>query len=247
MRKVRSVSTLILGLALVASGASPAFAAGELEVSADGVTWGRTLGAPLFDEVSLIPATHSSAGFLLRNSGAEPGFLRVVLQDVSSNSMTFMSALGIEITVDGDPGPVTPIDAATPCRVVFAGELMAGESVPVVVTVSLGNLSGKHGQGSSAQFAIGVELTDTRLGEIPPTDCGSPDTVIEITPFDNRVATMVGLGVVPNTWQLYEEHLLTVLLVALALGAGVHWIVAGWSRRRDERDLAEQQYWEDPA
>lgn len=247
MRKIPRISALVLGVLLVVPGESPAFAAGEIEVSPDGVTWGSTLSAPLFESVALVPRSSASAGFDIRNTGDEPGFLRIVLQDVTSTSAAFAGALSIFLSVDGIAGSSAPISTATPCHVLFEGALGEGESAPVVATVALADLSGTQAQAATAQFRIGVELTDTRLDELPPTDCGSPDTVIEITPFDNRVATIVGLGVIPNTWQLYEEYLLVVLLAALALGASAHWVVAGWLLRRDEHELAEQQYREDLA
>lgn len=247
MRKVPGISALVLGLLLVVPGASPAFAAGEIEVSSDGVTWGSTLSAPLFANVALVPRSSASADFAVRNSGDEPGLLRIVLQDVTSTNASFAGALSIALTVDSVVAPAAAVSTATPCRVLFEGVLGEGDSVPVGVTVALADLSGTQAQGATAQFRIGVELSDARLHALPPTDCGSPDTVIDITPFDNRIATIVGLGVIPNTRQLYEEYLLVVLLAALALGASARWVVAGWLRRRDELELAEQQYREDLA
>ncbi|MBX3094474.1 MAG: hypothetical protein KF680_08065 [Cryobacterium sp.] len=247
MRKVPGISALVLGLMLAVPGATPAFAAGEIAVSSDGTTWGSDLSAPLFDSVALVPRSSASAEFSVRNTGDEPGLLRIVLQDVTSTNPVFADALSIALAVDGVAGPAAAVSTATPCRVLFEGALGEGESVPVVTTLALADLSGTQAQGATAQFRLGIELSGTGLGQVPPTDCGSPDTMIELTPFDNRIATIVGLGVIPNTWQLYEEYLLVILLTALALGAGMHWVAAGWLRRRDERELAEQQYQEDLA
>lgn len=235
-----------LALTLVLAPAA-AFAAGQIEASPDGVNWGSGLPVPLFDGVSLVPMGNASAPFQLRNSGDEPGYLRVVVQDVSSDSTALLDALSIALEVDGTSGPLTPVGSAAPCRVVFEGELLAGESVPVLTTVSLGNLSGSQGQGATAHFALGIELTDSSPGSLLPTDCGSPETVIEITPFDNRVATLVALGVEPNTARLLEEYWVVLLLAALLAGVAAQWAVAESLRRRDERMYEQLQYLEDLA
>lgn len=252
MRAVRlnrrgiAVATGVI-LLLTFGQAAAATAAGEIEVSHDGTSWGAQFDEPLFTGVSLVPRGSASAEFSVRNSGDNDGFLRVVLQDVAHSSQILADALSISLTTTGAGGVAVPLSAAASCQVLFEGELAAGETVPVVATLALADLSGTQGQGETATFGVGIQLSDTTLGVLPPTDCGSPDTVIEFAPFDNRVATLVLLGMEPNTAQLYEELLVLLLIAALGLGVGVQGGVARWQRRQFERNVDQLQYLEDLA
>lgn len=246
-RRPAGASVVTLAVALVVLPAIPAAAAGEIEVSSDGSSWGSQLAQPLFSGVALVPLGSAAADFLLRNSSGDDAFLRIVLQDVNFSSPALGDALSLDLVLGGVPGEPAALSSATPCRVLFEGELAAGVSRPVVTTLSLGNLDGRQGQGDTARFSIGIQLSDSTLGGLPPTDCGSPTTVIDVTAFDSRVATIASLGVVPNTWQLFEELLVLFLVVALIVGAAGQWAVAAWIRRRRELAEHESQYLEDLA
>lgn len=227
--------------------AATAIAAGEIEVSPDGSAWGDVLADPLFSNLALVPRGSADAQFSLRNASGDDAFVRIVLQDVEVSSAVLGDALQLGISLGGADGTAAAIGSADPCRVLFEGRLATGQQRPVVATVSLADLSGVQGQGETASFSIGIQLSDTSLGDLPPTDCGEPDTVIEITEFDSRVATIASLGVVPNTWQLFEEYLLLLLIAALFVGATAQWFLLWWRRHRDERDDEERQYSEDLA
>src|SRR5690606_12093870 len=154
---------------------------------------------------------------------------------VTFSSAVLGDAMQLGISLGGIDGAPAALSSARPCQVLFEGELAAGQARPVVATVSLGDLSGTQGQGESAQFSIGIQLSDASLGDRPLTDCGSPGTVVEITEFDSRVATIASLGVLPNTWQLFEEYLVPLFVAALFVGVTAHWFLMWWQRRRDER------------
>lgn len=241
-----ALAALTLLSALVLVPTSAAYAEGEVEVSPDGTAWGHTLSAPLFEGIALVPRGSASSTFMLRNSSEIGAFVRVVLQDVTFSSTTIGDALQIAVTLGGVLGVPAALTSASPCRVLFEGQLAAGATAPVIATLALGDLSGTQGQGESAQFSIGIQLSDSTLGAIP-TDCGAPTAVLKAADFDSRVATTVGLGVDPNTWQNYEEYLLLILVAALALGVGAQRPVAAWLRLRDAREQQERQYQEDLA
>lgn len=237
----------VLSLVFLVGAAQPAVAAGELEVSPDGVSWSTELPEPLFAGVSLVPRGSASESFSVRNASGDDAFLRVVLQDVDYSSPVIGDALIVSVSLDGTGGAPAALSTATPCRVLFEGQLAAGASSEVLTSLSLADLSGTQGQGETARFNVGIQLSDDATGDLPPTSCGAPTTVIEITPFDSRVATIALVGVAPNTWQLFEEYLVLVLLAALTIGAAAQWLVAGWARRRDELHNEQQQYLEDLA
>src|SRR5690606_27600424 len=136
----------------------------------------------------------ANAQFLLRNASGDDAFLRIVLQDASYSSPVLGDALTLALELGGASGEPARLSSATPCRVLFEGTLPDGASRPVLTSLSLGDLSGTQGQGETATFSIGIQLSGSSLGTLPPTDCGSPGLVIEVTPFDSRVATIATVG-----------------------------------------------------
>lgn len=241
------LSAAALTAAVVLLPASPAHAADELDVSDDGASWGAQLSGPLFDGLTLVPRGSANSEFWIRNASSDRAFVRIVLQDVSFSGPVIGDALQITITSEGVSSGPTALSFAAPCHVVFEGELGAGEADRLVARLALGDLPGTEGQGQSAQFRVGIQLSGSVLGNLRPTDCGSPSTVIEITPFDSRVATIASVGVAPNTWRLFEEYALLVVLAALIVGVGGRLLLAAWMRRRRERDDEQRQYLEDLA
>lgn len=238
---------VVLSVALGLLPGASASAAGEVEVSDDGQSWGTELGEPLLEGVTLIPRGSVSAEFAVRNASGDDAYLRLVLQNVTYTSTALGDALSVSIAVGRDEGTPVPLSSATPCRVLFEGELGTGRARDVVATLSLGDLGGTQGQGENAVFSIGIQLSDDSLGELPPTSCGAPATVIEITPFDSRVATIASVGVMPNTDRLFEEYLLLILIAALLGGLAVQRVADARAERRRQRREEQSQYLEDLA
>lgn len=247
-------------------------AAGVVEVSDDGWTFGAAYPGALFDDVALlVPGDSQQQVFYVRNSGTEAGFLRVTLRDVAFTNTDFADALTVTARTAGQPGSPASLLTANPCWVLLEGPTVApGEVVRVTAGLSLAQLHGMAGQGASAALAIGVELSDTSAGSLPPTACGSPSTQIPAVPGRPGSATSgsqaqsgIGSGdsapagdgdsqpgagaeaggdlpvlnlpggivIDPNTWHLYEELLVLVLVAATMLGSGWFMMVA-WLRRR---------------
>ncbi|MHA6667621.1 hypothetical protein ACX3O0_01995 [Homoserinimonas sp. A447] len=81
------------------------------------------------------------------------------------------------------------------------------------------SMSGVGGSGAAAE------------GDAPPTAAGSPDTdlpVLNVPEF---------LGIDPNTWRLFEEYLVLVLIGASVLGGAVFLVVRRWSKKAEAETL----------
>jgi hypothetical protein len=143
-----------------------------------------------------------------------------------------------------------------------------GQIVAVTATMMLGELHGKAGQGASAGLTIGVALSDAAVGALPPTECGRTDVPIPVIPqpaptnrpgadgstTGGEVGAAVdeaqvipdlpvlnlpgGIRIDPNTWHLYEELLVLVLIGASVLGGGWFAFLA-WRRRHGEEEESD--------
>ncbi|NYE96579.1 hypothetical protein FHU41_002829 [Psychromicrobium silvestre] len=93
-------SVLMLALILGASlcFAPAAQAAGELELSRDGSSWGQSLPGPLFDSAQkLVPGSSISAEFWVRNGAASAGKLSVELNGALGELLQ-SGLLGLSLT-----------------------------------------------------------------------------------------------------------------------------------------------------
>lgn len=258
-----SVVTMLTGTALPAHAAS-----GNLEVSPTGSSYAKTLGGALFDSLgAVVPGDQHGETLYLRNAGDAAGFLRVVLDDVEFDDLDFANALTVQANIGGQTGDETAVSLAQPCWVLSEGVvLQPGESVRVDALLGFGNLDGQMGQGASAQFSLGIELSDTTPGSLAPTDCGRPDVSVPVLggpPAANPQNTQQigegsrtepapetiedsgdlpvlnlpgGVTIDPNTWNLGEQWLV-LFLVASLLGGGAWFALV--KRRRPEDESAE--------
>ncbi|WP_222705963.1 hypothetical protein [Salinibacterium sp. dk5596] len=140
--------------------------------------------------------------------------------------------------------------------------LLPGQAIRVDTLLHFGNLDGMLGQGGTATVALAAALSDTRPGSLPATSCGGSDVSIGVVgapgrgpegpgqaigvssttapatevpqaPGDLPVLNLPG-GIVidPNTWQLFEEYLVLILVGAMAAGGLV--FLLGRRRKKDE-------------
>ncbi|WP_403024180.1 hypothetical protein [Salinibacterium sp. GXW1014] len=140
--------------------------------------------------------------------------------------------------------------------------LQPGQAIRVDTLLHFGNLDGMLGQGATATAALAAALSDTRPGSLAPTSCGGSDVSIGVVGAPGRSPAAsgqsIGLpsttlpatdgpqasgdlpvlnlpgGIVidPNTWQLFEEYLVLILVGAMAAGGFV--FLLGKRRRTDE-------------
>lgn len=179
----------VLGLVLLAP--LPAHAAGELDVSLDGATFSSGVAAPLFSDIArMIPGDAQQGTVFVRNSGADAGFLRVVVGDVVYTDLDFANALTLQAIVAGEPTPPKmALSLAQPCWVLIEGITVSpGEVVQIDARTELGMLEGTRGQGATATATLTATLSDATPGSLSPTDCGRPDISVPLTPQGPRNA-----------------------------------------------------------
>ena len=252
-----------IAMAALASAASalPAFATspvGDVHVSPDGVTYYSNYSGPLFTNIGLmVPKSTQTQPLYIRNDGSQPGLLRIVMRDVVYSDATYAGALSLQLSTPGHTGPAVPITWAAPCWVLIQGQTVApGQVVVINMAVALGDLNGQAGQNTSAQMSIGVQLSDSSIGSLPPTSCGGSTVVIPVTPRVGSTpkptpsptstppesqlpveSTGAGASLIqPNTTRRYDEYAVFVPLGAFVVGSGAFFMMAARRRARGEDD-----------
>ncbi len=135
-----------------------------VEVSGDGLTYGRQY-AGLFDGQILVPEGKATDSFVVRNDGATPGYMRVVLTTVVIPGRDVLDSLAISAGTTAHPGTFLPVSGARPCLTLLTGQRIApGQSVRVNSVLVLGNLTATHGQGIPISFRLQVLLSE-RVGQ----------------------------------------------------------------------------------
>lgn len=140
-----------------------------------------------------------------------------------------------------------------------------GERVQVTTALALGNLDGASGQGATADLALNVVLSSVaaqlpptscgQAGTTVPVVTQPRPAPLDVTPgeaeasnpapdapphtdekVDLPVLNLPGLlGIDPNTWRLFEEYLVFVLIGAFIVGTAWFGFIA-WRRRKNEAD-----------
>ncbi|HEU4808286.1 MAG TPA: hypothetical protein VFT01_08490 [Homoserinimonas sp.] len=260
---------LAAGLIAMAGLTSAHAAAGAVEVSPDGITYGSSYPGTLFDSIGhLVPGDSEQETFYLRNAGTEAGFLRITLTDVVAADADFADALTVSASTVDQAGIAATVSQAQPCWVLHEGQkVMPGETVPVTTELALANLDGTAGQGATAGLSFEVTLSSA-AAQLPPTSCGRPGITVPVTPAPRpSVPVTPGtpgtpaladspattprvpdsstdlpvlnipelLGIDPNTWRLFEEYFVLLLIGAFTIGAAWFAFVA-WRRRKNEAE-----------
>jgi hypothetical protein len=233
-----------------------------LELSSDGVHFGKRLQGGLFGNIAnIVPTDTQAEEFYLRNSGQESGFLRITLRDVVASDAYYARALTLSVDAGKSNGGVVALSEAKPCVVLNEGlRVRPGQIVKVSTLLALADLAGHAGQAASATLAIRVTLSDTTPGTQERTDCTAggiaitPPVVVPTpvptdeaspSPTPDPTASPVppgetppptGQSAVENTWQRLEEYFVLIPVLAFLLGAGLFWLVARKRRRQDDDD-----------
>jgi len=96
-----------IAVVLALAPAVTASAAGQLELSNDGVTFGTTLAAPVFSPSPvLVPMQSASSSFWVRNASTVAAYLRLTLVDSSWNSWDYGSGVTLTAAVPDKTGSV---------------------------------------------------------------------------------------------------------------------------------------------
>lgn len=248
------VAAIALGIAAVLFAPQSAAAAGELQLSDDGVTYGSSLPAPLFDGLSALrPMGSQSEAFYVRNAGAQAAYLRITLDNPTSSSAAFAAALTVSVSVPGHPGTPVILSSASDCSILLAGSrIEPGATVVVTTTISLGNLSGTSGQNATASMDFGLTLTQA-VGA-PGTGCGTPTVIVpggtpppatdpvvdeeeEVTPPTPPVEEPEEPGGQLETLPFFNTvtsgaAFLLYIAIAIPLGAAAYFFLPALARRR---------------
>ena len=197
-RRNQRAGVVILAAALAISTQSepaPSWAAaGDIQVSPDGVTFSNQYPGSLFDSIGhLVPGDTDAEMFYLRNSGNAAGFLRLTVRDVVSTNTDFAQALTVTASTPGYPGEPVVVGSVNPCWVLLERHRVEpGETVGVTAQLALGDLHGQAGQGATAGMVIRVSLSDTSAGTLPPTDCGGAGTDVSVLPTPSSTGSGTG-------------------------------------------------------
>lgn len=166
-------------------GAVPANAAPDIvQVSPDGVTYSANYSGSVFTTIAkMVPGESQNGSLYVRNASSTPGFLRIVLKDVTFSDQDFADALTMSATTPDQRGTDTPVTLAEPCWVLLDGAVVpGGASVRVNMVATIGQLDGLRGQGATASASLGVSLSDISPGSLSPTNCGAADLDVPLTP-----------------------------------------------------------------
>ena len=182
------VAATLLGIGVALAAPESAAAAGELEVSKDGVTYGSSLAAPLFSSPVLVPGQSVSTVFYVRNASADAAYLRVTLDSSSASSSVFASGLTLTTTAPGYTTTSRSIDSASSCRELMSGpEILPGGTLAVTTTLTLGDLGGTTAQNATADIASGVTLTQA-VGQ-SRSGCDAPAVVVPVVTTPRTATT----------------------------------------------------------
>lgn len=224
----RVVVTAAAGIVLAQSTPihSVAAEAGVVEVSRDGVAYSPTWSGILFDDLgAMVPGDSRSELFSVRNSGTEPGFLRITLLDVASTDGDLGDALTLRADTTSVSGIPVAVSTADPCWVLVEGPILApGDVEAVTAELELGDLDGLAGRDGSVSLAIRVSLSDASTGALPPSACGVAGAEIPLL-SDAQPSALATTGA--------ELPVPTVVLGGVLAGAGLFLFGSARRRRRE--------------
>ena len=265
----RFALSALTGLVLALIGATPASAAGGIEVSHDGVSYSSTLTAALFDgQPQLVPQQARSQTFWVRNATDDDAYLTLMLDSPTWSSVPYGAALTVAASVPGQEGVPLPLASTSGCLVLLEGRVLAaGQAVAVTATLMLGDLGGTIGQNAHATMNVGVVLTET-AGLDAAASCATPTVFVpviaapsasggtaggaatpESTPAiapDSSAAPADPLGplgplglVLANTLGSFDGSVVGLAAIAVPVGAAVYFVAGLLRRRRPDDDWEE--------
>lgn len=267
MNAWRAMATLGIAVVFALAPAAAASAAGEVQLSSNGVTYGTTLPAPVFDSASmLVPMQSISGDFWVRNASSVSAYLRLTLEDATWSSAEYGARLSLSADVPGHTGAPVNLATTAACNVILYGVLLApGASVTVTATMAMGDADGTSSQSGWAAVSLGVTLIEA-AGQSAASDCSVPTTPVVVVPphkpggttdpvpEDEGEVVVPGdgdeeepdeepggfLAVLANTLSSFDSGILGVATASIPLGAGLFFMV-GFARRRRENLFEEEE------
>lgn len=207
--------------------AAPASAAGELQLSADGVTWGASLPAPLFDPAfRWVPGDSETRSFYVRNNAAEDGVLNLFMLPAQFGDLMTSGDLSVSAQVDG--GTWVSASTADNTHVLIDNATVpSGAVVKVNVRIDFASTSTNATQDRLVGLAFDVSLTQGALVLAPTTGGGG-----------HGHGGVSAPGSLPNTGN--DVSPLTIIFGALLLAVGAG--LALFGQRREARKEGEMSH-----
>ncbi|MGY2874992.1 LPXTG-motif cell wall-anchored protein [Marmoricola sp. URHA0025 HA25] len=149
--------------------AAPASAAGnQLQVSADGVTWGASLPTPLFSPSSRwIPGDSETRSFYVRNHTGQDAVLDVIMLPAQFGDLMTSGALTVSAQVDG--GTWVSATSADNSHFLITNASVPGKAVRKInVRIAFAASAGNATQDREVGLAFDVSLTQGRAIVLAP-------------------------------------------------------------------------------
>jgi LPXTG-motif cell wall-anchored protein len=224
---VVTVAALVVALT-VGAVPTPAQAATQLLISPDGIAWGATLPAGLFDDIGImVPMDSETATFYVKNPTADPATLRVSVQDLVVTSSVLASSMtltawddGSGLTTSESLGSVARCDIVVPAQTIGANAV-----VRIDLTITMLDVSGLTAQGQVGSLTFLAAMRDLAAGPFPASACDDGGVLIP-TDLPTRMPT-TGSDL-PSDWLVVGGAL---------LGLGLLLVIS--RRRRRDEELAE--------
>lgn len=159
---VALLGVVVPGTSSAASAASTESGTGfELGLSRDGVSWSRSLDAPLFDpEVRWVPGDVRTARFYVRNQAASRGAMTVTVRSVRRDALLETRTLTVAARSDG--GEWRAVDGPSLVPIVDADLIASGDAVPVDVRVAMDVEAPNRTMVLATDLEFTVQLADAR-------------------------------------------------------------------------------------
>jgi len=205
--KIRTSLLVALLTVMAALGfAAPASAAGnQLQVSADGVTWGASLPAPLFSpSFRWVPGDSEARSFYVRNHTGQDAVLNVIMLPAQFGDLMASGALTVSAQVDG--GTWVGANSADNSHFLITNASVPGKAVRKInVRIDFAAASGNATQDSVVGLAFDVSLTQGRAVVLAPTQGSGhgpksnhpgslPNTGNDVSPLMILLAVLLFLG-----------------------------------------------------
>jgi hypothetical protein len=258
----RSLAATAAAVVLAAGGmwaAPPARAAGDLQLSGDGIHFSSSFAGSIFpSDLRIVPGDTARGVFWVRNDSAQPAWLSIAMSGIDVVSADYSYALTLDLGVGGGRTRTQLLGDVSLCAPLAAPRIMEpGDSVRVDVGIGFDDVAGTAAQSSAAGLTFVAALSQAQPGAsgAPALACGASPGAREgmPAPADGGEAPasdgsgvvhgevrLIVSGPVPNTARLDEEYAILIPIAALAAG-GLLALFASRAPRRHGEDPASHE------
>ena len=171
--KLRSwLGAALLAVVSVLGLAVPATAAGHLQLSSNGATWGNNLSAPLFDPAfRWVPGDSQTASFYIRNQTGQDAVLDLIMLPAQYGDLMKSGDLTVSGQVDG--GTWVGATSADNSHFLITSAPVPGKAVRKInIRIDMTGSSSNATQDRQVGLAFDVALTQGKAIVLAPTQGG---------------------------------------------------------------------------